>query len=368
MGLSSAASAGMNLSAPRRITRGDTIHHHFYFTNSSWSSDSRYLYFVAYDGPNPNLFRADLSSGEPARIERLTERNDINPFSAAADDQDEYIYFTGGRSIFALSLKSGRSEEIAHFPNGFPSNCSVSSDGRWVATSVRYGGRHKLVAVDRRDGSVKTVLEAERAIGHVQFSRSAPYQILYSGPPEQRIWVVGLDGTGDRLLYEQDPADWIVHESWLGSDKVIFTHWPYALMGVHVKTGEVWEVAKINAWHACADRSGRAIVFDTVHPDRGLQLLDVERGTWRTLCEPKSSSLGFQWRGTTPAPNAPADQSIFRDVLPGMPPPALDRSESTYGPQWTHPHPAFSPDGRLVVYTSDTEGFPHVYVTEAVVA
>ena len=350
--------------APRRITEGATIHHHFYFTNSSWSSDSRTLYFVGYDGPNPNLFRADLSTGGPPRIERLTDRVDINPFSAAADDQDEYIYFTGGRSIFALSLKTGETEEIAHFPQGLPSNCAVSSDGRWVATSVRGKGRFQLVAVDRRTGAINTVVEADRAIGHVQFSRAEPYRILYSGPPEKRIWLVNLDGTGDRLLYDQDPAAWIVHESWLGSDKVIFTHWPYALMGVDIGTGQVWEVARTNAWHACADRSGSFVVFDTVHPDRGLQLLDVERGTWSTLCEPRSSNLGHQWRGTTPAPNAPADPSIFRDVLPGSPPPALDMSESTYGPQWTHPHPAFSPDGRYVVYTSDVEGFPHVYVVE----
>lgn len=351
---------------PRRITRGNTIHHHFYFTNSSWSSDSKTLYFVGYDGPNPNLFAADLSSGDPPRIERLTDRKDINPFSAAADDQDERIYFTGGRSLFALSLKDGSIEEIARFPHGLPSNCTVSGDGRWVATSVRSDGFHRLVAVDTQSGDVSTVVEAPRAIGHVQFSRTKPYRILYSGPPEQRIWMVNLDGTDDRLLYKQDPDAWIVHESWLGSDKVIFTHWPHALMGIDVNSGEVWEAARVNAWHACADRSGNAIVFDTVHPDRGLQLFDVKRGVWQTLCEPRSSNLGYQWRGTTPAPGAPADPSIFRDVLPGMEPAALDLSESAYGPQWTHPHPAFSPNGRYVVYTSDAEGFPHVYVTEAV--
>lgn len=347
--------------APILMTQGDTIHHHFYFTNSSWSPSGEHLYVVGYDGPDPNLFA--IETRRPQVLERLTERNDMNPFSPAADPKGSAIYFTGGRNLYRLDLASGRTDELAAFSGGFPSNCSVSSDGEWVATSIRYPGHCRLIAVRVTDGTTHTLVEAERAIGHVQFSPVAPYRILYSGPPEARIWLVDLDGSNDRLIYDQHPSDWIVHESWLGrSGEVIFSHWPDGLFAVDPATGATRTLTRLNAWHACADPKGRTIVFDTVHPDRGLQLLDVDTRECRQLCEPKSSNLGSQWQFRVPAPTAAADPSIFRDVLAGEPSPPLDRSESTYGPQWTHPHPAFSPDGRYVVYTSDETGTPQVYV------
>ena len=39
-------------------------------------------------------------------------------------------------------------------------------------------------------------------------------------------------------------------------------------------------------------------------------------------------------------------------------------TDTVYGPQWTHPHPSFSPDERKVVFASDKTGHPQVYVVE----
>jgi Tol biopolymer transport system component len=39
-------------------------------------------------------------------------------------------------------------------------------------------------------------------------------------------------------------------------------------------------------------------------------------------------------------------------------------TDTVYGPQWTHPHPSFSPDEKLAAYTSDVSGHPQVYVVE----
>ena len=36
--------------------------------------------------------------------------------------------------------------------------------------------------------------------------------------------------------------------------------------------------------------------------------------------------------------------------------------DTVYGPQWTHPHPSFSPDEIAVVYTSDVSGHSQIYV------
>ena len=39
-------------------------------------------------------------------------------------------------------------------------------------------------------------------------------------------------------------------------------------------------------------------------------------------------------------------------------------NDSVYGPQWTHPHPAFSADGKYVTFASDRTGQTQVYVVE----
>src|SRR4029434_2884409 len=39
-------------------------------------------------------------------------------------------------------------------------------------------------------------------------------------------------------------------------------------------------------------------------------------------------------------------------------------TDSVYGPQWTHPHPSFSADEKLVTFASDRTGHTQVYVAE----
>jgi Tol biopolymer transport system component len=43
-------------------------------------------------------------------------------------------------------------------------------------------------------------------------------------------------------------------------------------------------------------------------------------------------------------------------------------TDTVYGPQWTHPHPSFSPSERWIVYCSDVTGHPQVYAVEASLA
>ncbi len=90
---------------------------------------------------------------------------------------------------------------------------------------------------------------------------------------------------------------------------------------------------------------GSLIVCDTTCPDVGLRLIDPATGAHRPLCYPRSSNGGSQWAFTVPADDDAAD-------------------ESTYGPQESHPHPSFHPDGARVVYTSDRTGVSQVYVVD----
>ena len=104
-------------------------------------------------------------------------------------------------------------------------------------------------------------------------------------------------------------------------------------------------MCSFNAWHAAISRDGTRLVSDTTFPDRGLMLFDAGgAGTPRPLCSSQASNVGAHWD----TDHCPYD----------------DGPVQVYAPQHTHPHPAFSPDGRRVVFTSDRTGQAQVYVAE----
>ena len=130
-----------------------------------------------------------------------------------------------------------------------------------------------------------------------------------------------------------------------------------ALQRFSLTSRKMTEIAAFNAWHIAPTRDGRVVVTDTVNPDIGLQIVGVRSGLKRTLCHPGSSSQGSQWRTSRYAEAqdwAAAEQLSWMEL----------GGDTVYGPQWSHPHPSWSPDERHVVFTSDRTGNPQVYVAE----
>ena len=88
-----------------------------------------------------------------------------------------------------------------------------------------------------------------------------------------------------------------------------------------------------------------------------LVLVDPETGQHRSLCATAATNQGFQWHQPTPL--------VADGEAPGWATMVEEEStETAYGPQWSHPHPSFSPDGQRVAFTSDMTGRPQVYVVD----
>lgn len=345
-----------------RWTNAPAMHHPLYFTTCSMPVAER-LFFVSYRTGHPNLFACELPSGE---LTQLTDRVDLNPFSASATRTGAQLYASAGEQILQIDVATGDCVAVARFPGARLGIVSLSRDDRRAAVSCRYSDHCELVLLELQSGAVRRVM-AQPEIGHVQFRPSDPDSILYSGPPGARLWMVRADGSGRRSLYQQASDEWLVHESWLGDGaELIVTRWPRDLLAIAPDSGAVRVVAEFPAWHACGSPDGQRIVCDTARPARGLFLIDAAGGSIRRLCDPHATCQGSQWARTRPAAGAGIDTSILRGDDPARDPaPTPATPEGVYGPQWTHPHPSFSADGRQVVFTGDQGGgWSHVYTVE----
>jgi hypothetical protein len=105
------------------------------------------------------------------------------------------------------------------------------------------------------------------------------------------------------------------------------------------------------------------VLCDTNHPDEGIFVIDAATGARRRVCLSRSSNQGTQWkksRYAKPEDFQAAHSGAAAGALSWMETPA----DSVYGPQYTHPHPSFSPDEKLVAFASDRTGQSQVYVAE----
>lgn len=346
-----------------QLTSHSSVHHHLYFLTPSLTSDERHAVFCSYRSGRPEFYAAGFPAGE---IRQLTEEEGINGYSGVIAPDGSDLYYTAAGGIRAASLAGGDARLLTSFPGSQLGECSLSPDGAWLVTALRDAEGPGL-AVARTDGSSSSViLRVERTVIHPQFFPNDPERILYAQDPAPRMWTVRRDGSENTCLYEHGNEEFLVHETFLGRTgrEIVVVRWPYALLRFELQDRRFREIASFNAWHIAASRDGRTVLCDTAHPDAGLQLVDVETGHRRTLCLPQSSCQGSQWsrdRYALPEDFAAARREAERTAsLSWM----EMKTDTVYGPQWTHPHPSFSPSERWVLYTSDCTGYPQVYAVE----
>ena len=344
-----------------QLTNDTSINHNLYFLTSSFTPDQAHLIFTSYRSGKPNFFKMEFPKGD---IVQLTDADDIHGYSGVISKDGTELFYTQADAIKAIHLDTFEERVLAEFPGGGLGECSVSADERFIVTAMKRDDKSHIT-VTATDGSGGEVIwtSPDQTIIHPQFHPKHPDLIAYSGDPAPRMWTIKRDGTGNRSLYQHDNNEFLVHETFLGArDDLIVTHWPYALRRISLETLQMQTIADFNAWHIASNRDGTKVLCDTVHPDIGLRLVDVETGEHTPICYPQSSSSGSQWKTDRYALAedwAAAQQAGDREKSLSWMEMKVD---TVYGPQWTHPHPSFSPDETAVVYTSDVSGHSQVYV------
>jgi hypothetical protein len=352
-----------------QLTSHPSINHPTYFLTSSFTPDGKVVVFTSYRTGQPQLHELEFPDGA---VRQLTSGAPIHPYSATISPDGAEVFFTRAGRIEALGRRDLRVRTLLGPPDlggdGKPAQfgeTALSHDGEWIVTAMKQGAENGIALASTSGKPGGVLVRFPRTIIHPQFHPPDSSWVEFSGDPAPRMHRVRRDGSGLECLYQHGNDEFVVHETFLGrTGDVVFTVWPRALKRMDWNTRKITSIAEFNAWHITPNRAGTAILCDTNHPDAGLQLVDVATGRRRTICHPRSSNGGTQWRKSRyalaedwEAARAGADR---KGALSWMEMP----TDTVYGPQWTHPHPSFSPDERLAAYTSDVSGHPQVYVVE----
>lgn len=343
-----------------RLTSHSSISHPSYFLQRSFLPGDRSVFFVSYRTGSPQLFEAAFPEGP---VRQLTEGPVMHPFSPALHAGGEDIVFTRGGSIWTVRRETLAERCIIDFRGALLGECSLTADGEWLTAAARRGAEAGLV-VGRFDGSLWRFLPFPRTVIHPQFHPLEPEWIEFAGDPAPRMHRIRRDGSGLECLHEHDNQEFVVHETFLGqTGDLVFTIWPRALCRMDWTTRQIRTIAQFNAWHIAPNRAGTDILCDTNHPDLGLHIIDAASGRRRLVCLSESSNRGAQWRNSRYAlagDFAAARGSPRSSALSWM---EMD-SDTVYGPQWSHPHPSWSNDERMICFASDRTGMAQVYVAE----
>jgi oligogalacturonide lyase len=345
-----------------QMTDSASISHATYFLQSSFTPDGRTLLFISNRAGGWQLFAIAPFPDGPIR--QLTGGPSIHPFSPAIHRDGRRVFFVRNASIWQIDLESLAETCVVDFGEGSMGEPSLDASAEWLAAAIRKDGQSGL-AVGRADGSEWRIIPFPRTVIHPQFHPLEPEWLEFAGDPAPRMHRVRRDGTELECLYEHNNDEFVVHETFLGrTGNLVYTVWPRALRVIDWPTRRHRTVCEFNAWHITPNRHGSKVLCDTNHPDNGIFLIDIDTGNRKLVCLSGASGGGSQWKTSRYA--LPADFAASRNEQASSSAKPLswmeEGTDSVYGPQWTHPHPSFSPDERSVVFASDRTGITQVYV------
>ena len=345
-----------------QMTSAEAINHATYFLQSSFTPGDKAMIFISNRNRAFQLY--EINPFPTGEIRQLTFGAAIHAFSPAISPTGTSIFFVRGPGLWELHRDTLEERLIVEFTGAQIGEPSLATGAEWLVMAIKQGLVSGL-AVGKADGSQWHIIPFPRTVIHPQFHPTDPEWIEFSGDPAPRMHRVRRDGSRLECLYQHDNNEFLVHETFLGkTGDLAYTVWPKSLRAMNWQTREHHTIAEFNAWHITPNKDGSKILCDTNHPDQGIFLVDVATGNRELVCLSESSNEGSQWKQSryAIAEDFAAARSAAKSegTLSWM----EVTTDTVYGPQWTHPHPSFSSDESMVVFTSNRSGFPQVYAVE----
>jgi oligogalacturonide lyase len=342
-----------------RLTDPRVLSYGAYFYQRSISHDNAFVIFRSNRSGLMNIFRVDLPSGT---ITQLTdEKWHVRDFVLSPNDE-EVIYWgvstRGKRSVKALHLADLSERTIYEVADEwvYGSEIGLSSDGRhaviserWKADDIPSGDPVQQWAIRplcrvvmmSTDGSESWVVhEEKRWLSHPQIRPGDNRTIMYCHMnPAEEIWLVNSDGSSVRTPRPETGREEITHEYWLADgSKIAYVHYPHAetwhekmslatIRSVDPRTTREETLMSCPGCSHCFSNKDNSTIVRDSQTDPFIYLVDVRAK--------KEAPL---WRHDTSWKSYAID------------------SHAAY------PNASFSPDASRVVFSTDKDGLPAVYL------
>lgn len=319
------------------LTGGIGNNHHIYFNRANFTHDGQLLIFLSDRTGSWQTYAYHIAE---QRLRRLTDAA-LNPGRPSIDPFRPLIYYMQGSAVHRLHLETLEDTVVYTHPTpdgGTFLLMDISGDGQYLGF-MEIGPYHKAEDgtadfirryearplssfwIATADGvRVWQAHEEQRHLQHLLFNPTDPATLMfcYEGPwdqVEQRMWLMRWDGSQIRpLRYQESPDLAIGHEYWLADGRHVDyvrrrAGHPTAVCRIDTLSGIEAVLTTHGFSHFISDRPGTRIVGDD---PSYVTLLDVGTGSLTPLVRHNQ---------------------------------ALTIANTLY-----HPHPAFSPDGRRVVF------------------
>jgi len=340
-----------------QLTSGASIDSNIYCEVAYMDANSRYVMFTRGEssaGPF-ELWRADLQRGACASV-----LDGADSLRGAAVTPDQRFFFCAfarpdlPTTIMRVEIESLAVERITLA--GAPRVRSLGSagpDGRTYIYGCMLGpGRFGIVRADLADGSWRVIHEDPQICNshpQVEPGRGEIFLIQHNRGCE-----VDRDGSYTRLVGEMGATLYVIDREGRKSELPVGLPHTARCQGHQCWIGATGEVL-LTVWHADARDNLKLGNLLAVRPgDAAARVVSAGH----VYCHPNASKDGRFFVSDSRAPGHPIVVGSIRSGRSRV----LCISGASIGrPQYTHPHPWFSPDRRWVIFNSDRDGIPRPY-------
>jgi oligogalacturonide lyase len=355
-----------------RLTPPDVLCHRNYFYQKCFAQSGDKLLFAGEFDGNRNYYLMDLATQQATQ---LTEGSGDNTFGGFLSQDDRYLYYVKNeRYLQRVDLSSLNEETVYEVPEQWVgygtwvanSECTSLvgieidrndwmplTDWKVFHTFFTHKPHCRLVRIDLNSGQSHVIHENNLWLGHpiyrpyhddtVAFCHEGPHDLV-----DARMWLINEDGTNVRKVKEHAEGESCTHEFWVPDGSALI----YVSYLKNHSERQIWRydpesnrndvVMTMPACsHLMSNETGTLLVGDgagtpvdvqdasgyTIENDPWLYVFNVDKKQYVRVAAHNSS-----WQ-----------------VLDG------DR-------QVTHPHPSFTPDDKKILFSSDFEGKPAIYL------